>query len=50
MKEAMASKMKGSRLARSDAIDHGRGGLQRKRESSNFIRGRNNGPRNTIAS
>jgi len=40
MKEAMASKVVGRGLARSDAIDHGRERLERKRESSNsFIWG-----------
>ena len=40
MKEAMASNVDGRGLARSDAIDHGRGRLKRYRESSNFfIRG-----------
>jgi len=39
MKEAMASNVEGRGLARIDAIDHGRGRLERKRESSNiFIR------------
>jgi len=37
MKEVMASKVEARGLARSDAIDHGGGRLERKRESSNFF-------------
>jgi len=37
MKEAMASKVEGRGLARSDGIDFGGGRLERKRESSNFF-------------
>jgi len=37
MKEAVASNVEGRGLARSDAIDHERGKLERKRESSNFF-------------
>jgi len=37
MKEAIASKVEGRGLARSDAIDHGRGKLERRRGSSSFF-------------
>jgi len=37
MKEAMASNVEGRGLGRKDAIDDGRGRLERKRESSNFF-------------
>ena len=37
MKEAMESDVEGRGLARSDVIDHGRGKLERMRESSNFF-------------
>jgi len=37
MNEAMASNVEGRGLARNDAIDHGRGRLERKKESSNFF-------------
>ena len=37
MKEVMASNVEGRELARSDAIDHWRGRLERRRESSNFF-------------
>jgi len=37
MKGAMASNVEGREFARSDAIDHGRGRLERKRERSNFF-------------
>jgi len=37
MKEAMSSNVEGRGLARSDAIEHGRGRLEHKRESTNFF-------------
>jgi len=37
MKEAMVSNVEGRGLARSDAIDHGRGRLERRRKTSNFF-------------